>query len=119
MGRLNRFASDRVLRRRLQYATKALVNGKVGWRYDLGTIRDQRVNGTGAPAADLWPLLPNITCPTLIVRGKESDLLPADVATKMIETLPNGSVVEVERAGHMVFEDNPEGFISAVKGWLD
>jgi len=118
MGRLNRFASDRVLRRRLQYATKALVNGKVGWRYDLGTIRDQRVNGTGAPAADLWPLLPNITCPTLIVRGEESDLLPADVAAKMIKTLPNGSVVEVERAGHMVFEDNPEGFISAVKGWL-
>lgn len=118
MGQQNRFASDRVLRRRLQYATRTLANGKVGWRYDLATIRDQRVNGTGAPAADLWPLLPNITCPTLIVRGKESDLLPANVAAKMIGTLPNGSVVEVERAGHMVFEDNPEGFISAIKGWL-
>ena len=118
MSQQNRFASDRVLRRRLQYATRDLANGKVGWRYDLATIRDQRVNGTGAPAADLWPLLPNITCPTLILRGKESDLLPADVAAKMIETLPNGSVVEVERAGHMVFEDNPEDFISAIKGWL-
>ena len=118
MGQQNRFASDRVLRRRLQYATRTLANGKVCWRYDLATIRDQRVNGTGAPAADLWPLLPNITCPTLIVRGKESDLLPANVAAKMIGTLPNGSVVEVERAGHMVFEDNPEGFISAIKGWL-
>ncbi|MDA1220333.1 MAG: alpha/beta hydrolase [Chloroflexi bacterium] len=118
MGQQNRFASERVLRRRLQYATKTLSNGKIGWRYDLATIRDQRVNGTAAPAADLWPLLPNISCPTLIVRGKESDLLPPEVAAKMIETLPDASVVEVERAGHMVFEDNPEDFIAAVKRWL-
>lgn len=56
MGQQNRFASERVLRRRLQYATKTLSNGKIGWRYDLATIRDQRVNGTAAPAADLWPV---------------------------------------------------------------
>ena len=114
----NRFASDRVLRRRLQHATRVQPNGKIGWRYDLATIRDQRVNGTAPPAEDLWPLLPNITCPTLVVRGKESDLLARDAAQKMIETLPDGRLVEVERAGHMVFEDNPDDFIAAVKSWL-
>jgi pimeloyl-ACP methyl ester carboxylesterase len=118
MGQLNRFAADGVLRRRLQYSTKTLDNGKIGWRYDLATLREQRVNGTGAPAEDLWPLLPKISCPTLIVRGQESDLLPPDVAAKMVAALPTGSVVEVARAGHMVFEDNPEGFIAALQGWL-
>jgi len=117
MGKQNRFASNAVLRRRLQYATRELPGGKVGWRYDLA-IREQRRHNTGAPPEDLWPVLPNITCPTLIVRGKETDTLSPEVAQRMVETLPNTQLVEVPRAGHMVFEDNPEDFIQAVKGWL-
>ena len=35
MNKQNRFASEPVMRRRLQYATKELPNGKFGWRYDL------------------------------------------------------------------------------------
>lgn len=117
MSKQNRFASDRVVRRRLQYATRELPNGKIGWRYDLA-IREQRRNGTAPPAEDLWPMLPNISCPTLIVRGKQTDLLPAEVAQQMVATLPDASLVEIDQAGHMVFEDNPEDFIAAVKGWL-
>ena len=117
MSQGNRFASDAVLRRRLRYSTKELANGKIGWRYDLA-IREQRRHGTAPPPEDLWPVLPNITCPTLIVRGAETDLLPADVAQRMVEDLPDASLVEVQRAGHMVFEDNPEEFIRTVSGWL-
>ncbi len=117
MSKQNRFASDQVVRRRLQYATRELPNGKIGWRYDLA-IREQRRNGTAPPAEDLWPMLPNISCPTLIVRGKQTDLLPAEVAQQMVATLPDASLVEIDQAGHMVFEDNPEDFIAAVKGWL-
>ena len=117
MSKQNRFASDQVVRRRLQYATRELPNGKIGWRYDLA-IREQRRNGTAPPAEDLWPMLPNISCPTLIVRGKQTDLLPAEVAQRMVATLPDASLVEIDQAGHMVFEDNPEDFIVAVRSWL-
>jgi pimeloyl-ACP methyl ester carboxylesterase len=117
MSRQNRFASDAILRRRLQYSTKTLPNGKIGWRYDIA-IREQRRQGTVPPAEDLWPLLPHITCPTLIVRGKETDILSPEVAQKMTEAIPDVRLVEVERAGHMVFEDNPEDFIATVEGWL-
>ena len=113
----NRFASDSVLRRRLEYATRQLANGKIGWRYDLA-IREQRRNGTAPPPEDLWLLLPSIGCPTLILRGAETDLLPREAADRMVETIPTAELVEISRAGHMVFEDNPEEFISAVKGWL-
>jgi len=44
--------------------------------------------------------------------------LDLDVAHKMIETLPDGRLVEIDRAEHMVFEDNPEDFISAVRAFL-
>jgi pimeloyl-ACP methyl ester carboxylesterase len=117
MGRQNRFASDAVLRRRLRYATQELPNGKIGWRYDLA-IREQRRHGTAPPAEDLWPLLPIITCPTLVVRGKQSDLLSEGVAQRMIQSLPNAKLAEVDRAGHMVFEDNPNDFIAVMKDWL-
>lgn len=117
MSKQNRFASAAVLRRRLQYATRQLPNGKVGWRYDLA-IREQRRHGTGAPAVDLWPALPKITCPTLVVRGANTDTLSPEVARKMVETIRDAQLVEVQRAGHMVFEDNPEDFIVAVKRFL-
>lgn len=113
----NRFASESVMRRRLTGQTQQLPDGKLGWKFDPA-IREQRINGTAAPAADLWPALENITCPTLIVRGTETDLLTQETADRMVDTLAQGSMVNIERAGHMVFEDNPSDFIAAVKSWL-
>ena len=114
----NRFASEPVMRRRLTGQTQTLPDGKLGWKFDPA-IREQRINGTSAPAVDLWPALEKITCPTLVVRGTETDLLTKETAQQMIDTLAQGSLVEIERAGHMVFEDNPADFIAAVKGWLN
>ena len=117
MNAQNRFASEPVLRRRLTYATRKLDNGKTGWQYDL-VIREQVRNGTGPQPPDMWPMLPSVKCPTLIVRGMETDLLTPEVTRRMLDTLPDGHLAEVPRAAHMVFEDNPEGFLAAVRGWL-
>ena len=113
----NRFAAEPVMRRRLAGQTRQLPNGKIGWKFDPA-IREQRINGTAAPAVDLWPALERITCPTLLVRGTETDLLTAETARKMIDALARGTLAEIERAGHMVFEDNPADFIAAVRNWL-
>jgi len=113
----NRFCSEPVLRRRLTYATKELPNGKVGWRYDL-QIREQRRNNTGSPQPDLWVELPKIKCPVLIIRGSETDTLGLETAKKMLTALPNGQLVHVDRAAHMVFEDNPDGFIQELRKFL-
>ena len=117
VSKQNRFASQPVLRRRLTYATKELPNGKTGWRYDL-EIREQRRHNTGAPQPDLWPELSKVTCPTLIIRGSETDTLDLGVAERMVETLGDGKLVHVEKAAHMVFEDNPEGFNQVLADFL-
>lgn len=117
MSKQNRFASDRVLRRRLQYASKELSSGKFGWRYDP-EIREQRRAGDVASNSDLWPELPKITCPTLLVRGLETDLLATETAQRMVDTIPNCQMVEIPQAGHMVFEDNPDGFHEVVRPFL-
>jgi pimeloyl-ACP methyl ester carboxylesterase len=113
----NRFALEAVMRRRLTYQTKELANGKIGWRYDP-EIREQRRNGTGAPPPDLWAPLSKVTCPTLIVRGSDTDTLGLSVAERMVEILADGKLVHVDNAAHMVFEDNPEGFIAALADFL-
>ncbi len=113
----NSFISEDVLRRRLTYQTKELSNGKIGWRYDP-EIREQRRNGTGAPPPDLWEPLSRITCPTLIIRGTETDTVSLACAERMVDVLADGKLVHVERAAHMVFEDNPEGFIAALADFL-
>jgi pimeloyl-ACP methyl ester carboxylesterase len=116
MSKQNRFAAPEVLRRRLRYATKPLPNGKIGWRYDLA-IREQWRRGPSAPE-DLWPAWKGIACPTLIVRGAESDVLSAEATQQMLTTLPHASQVEIPRAAHMVFEENPEDFLTAVRAFV-
>ena len=117
MNQQNRFASEPVLRRRLKYASRELPNGKIGWRYDP-EIRAQRRDGTGAAPPDLWSPLADITCPTLLVRGTETDTISLDVANRMVDALPDGKLVHVDNAAHMVFEDNPEGFNQALADFL-
>ena len=114
----NRFCSEPVLRRRLTYATKQLPNGKFGWRYDL-EIREQRRNNTGSKQPDLWLNLPGIKCPVLSVRGSATDTLCLATAEKMVDVLPDGKLVHIDRAAHMVFEDNPEDFIRVLHDFLD
>ncbi len=117
MNEQNRFASKPVLRRRLKYASRELPDGKIGWRYDP-EIRAQRRDGTGATPPDLWTPLSQVTCPTLIVRGSETDTLSLDVANRMVDALSDGRLVHVENAAHMVFEDNPESFNTALAEFL-
>ena len=88
-SRGNKYASDRVMRRRMQYATRELPGGRYGWNYDL-VIREERRKGTVAPQSDLWPEVVKITAPTLIVRGVESDLLTKDTADRMVREIPRG-----------------------------
>ena len=117
MAQFNSYASDAVMYRRELYSTKELINGKIGWRYDI-EIREARRRGDPIAPLDLWPALPKISCPTLVVRATETDILDLDVAQKMIETLPDGQLVEIDRAEHMVFEDNPNDFIAAIRRFL-
>ena len=49
---------------------------------------------------ELWSLWNAIRCPTLVLRGGESDLLSKDTAQKMTETGPKARLVEFAGVGH-------------------
>jgi len=49
---------------------------------------------------DLWPLWERITCPVLILRGADSDVLPLDIAEKMLTCGPAAELIEFPGCGH-------------------
>jgi len=66
----------------------------------------------------LWEYLDQIICPTLILHGKESDMLTREVADRMAERLIMGSVIDIDNAGHSILGDNPAAFTQATLNFL-
>jgi len=60
----------------------------------------------------------NLRLPTLLVRGKSSDLLSEQGAREMLELVPHAQLVDVAGAGHMVAGDRNDRFNTAVVEFL-
>lgn len=60
-----------------------------------------------------------LAVPTLLVRGRESDVISVDGVREFQEVVPHAEFVDVSGAGHMVAGDRNDAFTSAVLGFLD
>ena len=49
---------------------------------------------------ELWSFYDSIRCPTLVLRGEQSDLLTRETAQAMSERGPKAKVVEIADVGH-------------------
>jgi pimeloyl-ACP methyl ester carboxylesterase len=70
------------------------------------------------PQPDLWPMWNAIRANTLIIRGAHSDVLPAEVAARMLAAGPPAQLVEFEGIGHapsLIADEQ----IEAVHAFLD
>jgi esterase len=84
--------------------------GDVVWRSSRESLASIM---SGASRVDLWDALRAIRCPVLLVRGTRSNVLSADVAQRMIKSVTNGGLVELD-AGHNVALDRPKELADAV-----
>jgi pimeloyl-ACP methyl ester carboxylesterase len=73
------------------------ADGRYAMTYDPGIAVPFR--GTAAPP-DLWPVWDAIRCPTLVLRGAESDLLSVATAQAMTARGPKARLVEFPGIGH-------------------
>jgi MFS family permease len=111
---------DDELRHRVEHGLVQRPDGKWTFRYDVALRNGSGARRTATPeeVEHDWASLVNITCPTLLVRGALSDVLDADVAQRMVQSIPDCRLVEVADSGHSVPLDNPRGFLQAVRGFL-
>jgi esterase len=109
-------SAEGALRYRVEHGVKELPNGQYTWKYDK-FLRDQRRQGR-VPPADLWPVVRQITVPTLILRGSDSDVFSPETAKRMHELIPGSRLIEIAGAGHSIPADAPQAFERAVREFL-
>lgn len=66
---------------------------------------------------DMWALLGELACPTLVVRGARSDMFAVETIDKVRAANPRIRVIEID-AGHDVAGDNLHEFVEAVEPFL-
>lgn len=67
---------------------------------------------------DVRHVLPAVRVPTLILRGSEDKLVPAEVAGYMAASIPSARIVEIPGAGHLAFAKNQRPIISEIQSFL-
>ncbi len=87
------------------------ADGRWGLAYDPGIAVPFR--NTPAPP-NLWPLWDAITCPTLVLRGAQSDLLSREVAGEMALRGPRPKVIEIAGVGHAPMLLSPDQYLPVV-----
>ena len=108
-----------LLRRSLLHNLRPMPDGRWMWKYD------QRHRGKVDPSAQarrrelLWTAVEGVECPTLVVRGAESDVFHDEDAERLAARLRRGRWTRVERAGHTVQGDNPAALVAALRPFLD
>lgn len=94
-----------------------LPDGRWTFRYDK-TLRASESPLPRPNPDDAWALLPRIACPTLLVRGAESDVLALSTATRMLEVMPDCRLVEIPGSGHSLQNHQPAAFYDAIDEFL-
>jgi esterase len=65
-----------------------------------------------------WAELPAISAPTLVIGGGSTSPVPQQLLAKLAGLVPDATLVTIEGAGHAVHRTRPDGFLSAVRPFL-
>jgi pimeloyl-ACP methyl ester carboxylesterase len=97
-------------------------NGRWYWHWDpkFMTIRppDDEARSRRIRPDLLDDAARSLTVPTMLVRGRQSDLLSEQGAREFLELVPHAKYADVGGAGHMVAGDRNDVFNDAVMGFL-
>ena len=91
-------------------------DGTYTWKFDNYTRGFSPARFTDE---ELVEMRRRISCPTLLVRGRVSDLLSEEGARELLEIVPHAQYTDVAGAGHMVAGDRNDAFNDAVVNFLD
>ena len=98
-------------------------DGRWYWHWDPAfmTTRpfDDEARTRADRAGELEAAARTLTVPTLLVRGRQSDLLTEEGAQKFLAMVPHARYADVQGAGHMVAGDRNDAFNGAVVDFLD
>lgn len=112
--RFNPGRDRRLLVTSLLHNLRPVGDGEWEWKYDPRPFVDVDIEDIAHRQRQLWDVIPQITAPTLVVRGLRSDVFLEDDAAKLVGGLPDGRLVRVD-AGHTVQGDNPRELVDMLR----
>ncbi len=94
--------TDAQWRHLAEHSVTQAADGRFEFRYDpaIALPFKAAAEASGGRDMELWPLYDAIRCPTLLLRGAQSDLLSAQTARAMGERGPRARLVEFPGVGH-------------------
>jgi pimeloyl-ACP methyl ester carboxylesterase len=113
VAKYDRFRSREHIARTVKYNMLRRSDGKYVSKVDHRQVPS--ASSGPRPTLDDMRTLP---CPTLIVRGGDSDVLEPEAAQRFAEALPKGELVTVPNCGHNVHSGNTPGFLDAINPFL-
>lgn len=69
--------------------------------------------------ADSSDVLPQITCPTLVLCGRQDAITPVSIHQDMADTIPHATLVVIEDCGHASTMERPAEVNAAMLEWLE
>jgi pimeloyl-ACP methyl ester carboxylesterase len=114
--RFNPRRDTRLLRHSLLHNLRSLPDGTLTWKTDRR--RPIGVDGIESRLDALRALLPRIECPTLILRGAESDVFLDEDAERFAAALPHARWTRVDGAGHTIQGDQPAALVREIRSFL-
>jgi pimeloyl-ACP methyl ester carboxylesterase len=95
-------------------------DGRYRWHWDPAFIEGRHGNAERLhDPALLDRAAASLTIPTLLVRGRLSDLLSSEGAEAFLAQVPHARFADVSGAGHMVAGDQNDAFSNAVLAFLE
>ena len=106
--------SDEQWAHQTRYYTRRTADGDIGLNYDPDIAHVLR---KPLDDVDLFPIWAGVSCPTLILRGMDSDVLLPETAERMVAENPHAKLVQFPGIGHVpaLMSDDQIGI---VRDWL-
>ena len=90
-------------------SSMALAVGKEGFKRQQHAI---------IARIDSRPHLKSIACPTLVIAGREDQLMPVELLAELAQGIPGARLEVIEDCGHMASMECPLEVIAALREWL-
>ena len=104
-------SSRNVLLHQANVLTCTPKEGTRDWKFDRAVMK----NNDQSDLSSQWK---SLKCPTLLLRGRQSNVVSHEEAVKMKENLSLCSLVELEGGGHWLYQESPGSFESAIRWFL-
>lgn len=85
---------------------------------DIGVAAFKRQQAAIMSRPDNRPFLPSISCPTLVLVGREDALTPVELSQEIAAGIPGAKLEIVPDCGHLSTMERPEAVNRALRSWL-